>query len=145
MKQLTAGVLCMTFVLLGSSEAQACLCANRSVNQLKKESKAVFTGKVVEVSREFDNYAMFYRVKLSVERTWKNAQAGEITVYSRGGCSVWFVPGKEYLVYAYAGKDGNTLETDLCSKTRQVGMAEEDLKKLGKAKTVEKVSRSNVN
>ena len=105
---------------------------------MKKESKAVFTGKVLEVSREVDNYRMFYRVKLLVDRTWKGAQVGEITIYSRGGCVVWFESGKEYLVYAYAGEGENTLETDMCSRTRRIEMALEDLQKLGKAKTVKK-------
>jgi len=81
---------------------------------------------------------MYYRARIAVERSWKNAEVAEITVYSGGGCMARLEPGQKYLVYAYTDKESGLLETDVCSGTGNIKLAEKDLRKLGKGKAVVK-------
>ncbi len=138
MKSVTKVALIILCLLLTAEASFACTCTIRSVSQRKKDAKAVFMGAVIENSQEMINGRMYYRAWIAVERSWKNAEVEEITVYSGGGCMAWLEPGKKYLVYAYTDKESGLLETDICSGTGNIKLAEKDLKKLGKGKVVVK-------
>lgn len=131
--KLTLSILCL---LLAAEASFACTCIIRSVAQRKKDARAVFMGEVIANTQEMVNGIMYYRARIAVERSWKNAEVEEITVYSGGGCLAWLEPGQKYLVYAYSDKESGLLETDSCAGTGNIKSAEKDLRKLGKGKAV---------
>jgi len=73
------------------------------------------------------------RVTFEVVRTWKGADAERFevrTADNSAACGYPFEPGETYLVYADDGDDGAPT-TGLCSRTRPVEAAEQDLDVLG--------------
>ena len=107
-------------------------CAFSPVQAEYKRSKAVFVGKVINVVEKGDSKIYEFRVS----KYWKGVKGKKIKITT--GDTMRFEPnyqmGKSYLIYAYAG-DG-TLRTGKCSRGSQVEYAKEDLKLLGKGKTV---------
>lgn len=75
------------------------------------------------------------RVRFKVSRVWKNVAGGEVVIKtpaSSAACGYAFRKGESYVVYAYGGDDAlGQLTTGLCSRTRPVSAAEEDLRDLG--------------
>lgn len=72
---------------------------------------------------------------LQVKASWKGAACGKLTIGAGfAACIGNFEEGKIYLIYAYRGKSGE-LRTDLCTRTRAIEEAAEDLEALGKPKT----------
>ncbi|MFN2481418.1 MAG: hypothetical protein ABR554_08115 [Pyrinomonadaceae bacterium] len=128
--------LSAVFILSAAHPAAACLCLARSVSQKKKDAAAVFMGTVVENEKEINDSGISYRIKFTVERSWKNAEVSEIIVYTRGGCLAWFEVGKKYLVYAYAKKEKGLLGADMCSVARLADLSAKDLKRLGNGKAI---------
>jgi hypothetical protein len=110
------------FFLLASSVITICACSVRfDVNGVDvyhpgdfKRAKAVFIGKVIDVSiddrpfRGTQRYNNLYKIRFSVEKSWKD-QASEITVVSDNGQSECgrfsFQVGQKYLVYANTHQD----------------------------------------
>ena len=122
--------------LLLPARALGCECVGHSVASAKKASRAVFVGRVLGVDGEG-------RVRLAVEKLWKGGDVAEFVVASAYGlCSAGFEVGESYLVYAYWDEGGNRLATDICIRTRPVGMTE-DLKKLGRPKVIRSVRNVN--
>jgi hypothetical protein len=71
-------------------------------------------------------------VTFAVARNWKGSDQSTIVVNtpaSSASCGVDFVQGLEYLVYA--SENEGILQTNLCSRTTQLGAASEDLAVLG--------------
>ena len=131
------------FILLATNTGFACTCdlplSHQSLEQLvveaRNDSKAVFSGKVVEV---IENPKDIFNVvvRLRVERTWKNVRAGEVLIVTGSGggdCGYRFEVGESYLVYAY-GSRGGRLGTNICQRTRKIADAGEDIKILGKGR-----------
>lgn len=108
------------------------------VKQAKKESKAVFTGKVLEIIENTDD--SYITVKLKVLNSWKGKLTNEITVLTGiddGNCRYQFEVNKTYLVYAYNGttySSEESFETTQCTRTTDVSEATEDIKLLDKGK-----------
>jgi hypothetical protein len=110
------------FLLLASSVITICACSVRpEVNGVDvyhledfRHAKAVFTGKVIDVSiddrpiRGTQRYNILYKIRFSVEKSWKGP-ASEITVVSDNGqsnCGRFnFQIGQKYLVYADTHED----------------------------------------
>jgi hypothetical protein len=72
------------------------------------------------------------QVTFAVAQSWKGGDRSTIVVNtpaSSASCGVEFVQGQEYLVYALENE--GTLQTNLCSRTAQLGAAGEDLAVLG--------------
>jgi hypothetical protein len=116
----------------------------QAVTQAREKAKAVFSGEVVEI---IENPRVFYvEVRFRVESSWKQARTDELILRTgRGGgdCGYRFEVGEHYLVYAY-GSDENRLETNICQRTKKLADAENDLKLLGKARTVSKSPKQNL-
>jgi hypothetical protein len=92
-----------------------------------EEATAVFEGRVDSVSAE-DLVA----VRFSVTRAFKGVESETIQIRTRensAACGYRFVEGQTYLVYAY-GEEGD-LRVGLCSRTRLVEEAAEDVTELG--------------
>jgi hypothetical protein len=92
----------------------------------------VFIGTVVSISsieRAGDNPFASRRVRLSVEKAVRGIQGAsvEIATGSGGGdCGYDFKPDRRYVVYGFRHPDG-TITTGICSRTRAIEDASEDL------------------
>ena len=100
----------------------ACDCikpANDNIQELVeadyKNSEAVFSGEVIEISNSPGSNIV--EVKFKVEKSWKNVLQREVVLVADRGkdCGYKFEFGKTYLVYAQ-GK-ANNLETNICTRT----------------------------
>ena len=97
------------------------------------DATAVFAGRVTAISTPANSGGPDpTEVTFTVARSWKGADRSTMvlrTPASSASCGVDFVQGQEYLVYARDSE--GRLETNLCSRTTQLGMAGEDLAVLG--------------
>lgn len=134
-------VLIFAFVLLlgSATEAKACSCIpERPVCEAFGGSSAVFVGKVTggaqqRLQRNEDGTTTTYEVGeiyFAVEETFSGVKGlKRVTIHSGtggGDCGYWFRRGERYLVYAYGSlKEG--LSTSICSRTRHLSEAGEDL------------------
>jgi len=69
-------------------------------------------------------------VKFSVEESFKGLGSTEALVFTGwggGDCGYPFRTGQQYLVYAYKDEKDGRLGTSICSRTRQLSEAKEDL------------------
>lgn len=113
--------------------ASACSCGGGSskeeiVEWALSHPGAVFSGEVVEV----DKGSQISTVTLRVNEVWKGPQRETIQVSTpsdEAACGYSFKEGQEYLVYAY-GKE-EPFKDDLCSQTKPLSKASEDLALLG--------------
>lgn len=120
----------------GARSAYACTCeAGISLEEELESSDAVFSGEVTSI--EEDELAPgggppLGRVTFDVNESWKGVTEGTVSVYGQGDgnfCGLDFDPDKSYLVYAY--RTGDHLETGLCTATKPLAEAREDLRLLG--------------
>jgi len=132
MKQVIFAAFFTLFLLVCANSAFACLCALRSnkehIKIMKKQADAIFTGTVKAVSRE---PSLAYKVTFAVQKSWKSKDIKEYTIYTSGGCNVWFEEGKSYLVYAVREGTGQLI-TDVCMGTGILLLTQKQVKLLGK-------------
>lgn len=116
-----------------SARAAACDCKKSlTPSEARKQAEAVFVGTVVEAHRERTQGGYEWRVRLSVEQSWKGADGDDAIVYVLGDdCAVSFEAGKRYLVYARRQEGRGRLVTDSCTRTTAFDAGSEDLQKLG--------------
>lgn len=115
-------------------DASACSCMRLTPSEGFTSSYAVFTGEVVDISRNTSTHFGGIEVTLRVQKLWKGDPAEEIKVHTAGSsaaCGYGFVKGTSYLVYAVRD-DADPLRVSLCSRTAPVDQAKEDLSALGK-------------
>jgi hypothetical protein len=119
--------LFVSFANLTEKRAIACDCAwHGSPREELQRKDAVFSGEVI--SRDFKTA----KVEFKVEKVWKGLGAKRIALkYIGSDCTYPFVVGKKYLVYAF-GKE--ILETNTCTRTKELDKAADDLKELGEGK-----------
>lgn len=130
------GLLWLLLALISGRAALACSCVPPGPPQAEFErAQAVFAGWVVERQGPqggFQSSAEPVSYLFQVEQTWKGPNQSQIVVASpasSASCGYEFEFNRQYLVYAFKGEDG--LSTNLCSRTRPVVEAEEDLAFLG--------------
>jgi len=107
--------------------------------QTRWRSDAVFVGKVVSINpldpQAADgtrSFSTLRRIHIQVSEAFAGVPAGETDVYSGTGaadCGFAFEVGREYVVYANRLSDGR-LATGICSGTRRLEGATEDLRYL---------------
>ncbi len=125
-------------ILAAQVAAYACSCGvgitGNPVCQSTWQHRAVFTGIPTAIDLNSVGIHGFpnRKVKLRVTRPLVGlpATTGEITIETgRGGgdCGYSFELGKEYIVFAYGGEN-ESLGTGICSPTRPIEQATEDLK-----------------
>ena len=137
----------MLYLLLLPAFVSACGCfqlnpnqtVRQAVSKARQSAKAIFSGKVVEVVREpYASTGYYVVVRFEVERSWKKVEANEITIISiLTDCTYPFEIGESYLIYADDSGQG-MLDTSVCSRTRKLKEAKEDLKLLGRGKVPKK-------
>ena len=117
----------------------ACTCAVLPPQQAFARSTAVFAGTVTGIEGPAEGSVVSsadpVRVRFSVWRVWKGPRQRALVVSTARmsiSCGYPFTTGGVYLVYAY-DRDG-ALETNLCTRTRPLALAAEDLLALGEWK-----------
>ncbi len=130
-------VIAGSLLLINNKDsAFACSCAPplTPLEELDR-SAAVFSGKVANIKEDSSRSA--YEVRFFVERSWKGDFADRdfapsVTVFTAldsAACGYAFEEDEKYLVYAY--RSGESLDTNICSRTQPLGNAQEDLNALG--------------
>ena len=128
MTRKTVSVLALILGLAAFEAALACSCAPPPPPQEAREhADAVFSAKVLKAP----NVPRDYSMRLQVEDSWKGADCGELEIGAGfATCIGDFEEGKIYLIYAYRSEEGR-LDTNLCTRTRRIEDADEDLAALG--------------
>ena len=138
-RTLTLIVAIFVAVASAPSRAHACTCVPSTVQAAYDGSVAVFEGFVKEVGEpQSDTPEVGPRrtIRMAVVSSWKGAEGEEITVFTAADsamCGYTFQAEHSYLVYASSGPGG--LEVSLCSRTKPMGEAGEDLAHLGMGAT----------
>lgn len=137
-------VLCVLVSIICSLSANSATSAARcpirseSAADTLKNSEAVFLGEVVEIKVAGD----LSEARFMVVQSWKGVETEDVTILSNPRLteSPRYGVGENYLVFAGL-KDGQ-LFTGVCSRTRRLDAAQEDLKQLGEGKKPKAVQRS---
>jgi Carboxypeptidase regulatory-like domain/Tissue inhibitor of metalloproteinase len=119
-------------------EIHACSCAGSgSPCEAYGKASAVFTGIVTGGSliliKDGDEEYQQQKVSFAIEESFRGvegAQTEVITGLGDSDCGFDFERGKRYLVYAYRSEQDKRLYTSICSRTRALSEANEDLKYL---------------
>lgn len=106
-------------------------CAIPNFENEFRNSKAVFVGKVTKVTKVGDDRVF----EFAVEKYWKGATTKRITVnfYETTRYQAWFKLGETYLMFVARDSDGR-FTVARCSRSKYLSQADDDLRKLGKAK-----------
>lgn len=139
--------LCFSAVYLAASVQSASACSCRALPPVAEafaDADAVFAGEVIEL-REDKSEAPAgrrgFEAKFRVERSWKLVDSEEAVVKtsypSIGTCGYPFAVGTRVLVYADCGDAGGSLETSICTWTRDFPEAQEQLSILGEGKVIQ--------
>jgi MYXO-CTERM domain-containing protein len=126
----------VTTALLGLShidEAHACTCAPPPPTlEAVAEASAVFQGSVVDITPP-STPAGEMVARISVERVWKRSRTESVvevhTPANSAACGLSFKPGSRWLIYADE-IEGN-LRAVLCSRSKPLDAASDDLAALG--------------
>jgi hypothetical protein len=127
----------LLLALLFPGVGYPCTCLTPSFEEQWETATAVFRAKVIQIER---NEEKELRIGMSVVKNWKGPTDKTIVVFSAENsamCGYPFETDKEYLVFA-TGKE--MLQVSLCSRTKQIADATEDLEQLEK-KTEKKESK----
>ena len=133
------------------SITSACSCAELpSVEEEFERSKAVFSGKVIDIKdkRSLKGYRS-KSVLFEVTNTWKGVEQSQIIITTGqggGDCGYNFIKGEEYLVYAGESimYGTNSLVSTMCDRTDVLSSSQEDLEVLGEGKPpIEEVNLSS--
>lgn len=135
-RTLSCALACSLLSLLTPAPGHACKCMLQTVEQAKEQAAAIFEGHVTELASvpvQGDPSFTQARATLKLVRVWKGldkTETVEVTTASEtAACGFPFEKGQSYLVYAGSGEQGYTVS--LCSRTRPMADASEDLAALG--------------
>jgi hypothetical protein len=142
---------CLFIITAAAERAEACSClGGEAPCQALGTAAAVFVGTVMEMKEQ---------PRLTIEEARKRADAGELqwaqrrykfsverwfsggsgpeaevaTGFGGGDCGYEFERGVAYIVYANGGEGGKPLTTSICSRTKRLQAADEDLEFLRNA------------
>lgn len=99
----------------------------------RDQADAVFEASVESIQSSSPGPDTMVRYELAVHRVFKGdlpALAAIVTPASSAACGRSFVLGRRYLIYAHRTAEGD-LSDSMCSRTRQISAADEDLAALG--------------
>ncbi len=134
MKSLFIATAIVGLLVVSAGKAHACSCAGSKVPcQAYGEASAVFVGTVIEsrtITVKRGNYDSKTRVvRLTIDSPFRGVEGAEVEVQTGLGdadCGFGFVQTQQYLVYAYEHK--GKLSTSICTRTRPIASAAEDLR-----------------
>ena len=129
-------ILLFCLIVFSGASALACQPVFQSHTKYFREAKAVFVGKVIDVSendisQDSEERKYYpYKIKFLVEKSWKRNKS-EIMVVSDNGSGpcdqVQFRIGEKYLVYAF-GKN-LTVTTYVGNRSRPLERVNDDISK----------------
>lgn len=123
----------LTLAAVRPPAAYACSCAPPPAPLLAMQTAAaVFAGTVLAVEEPGGGGMEVPRATFDVARVWKGPREDRISIAAAPDaplCGYTFERGREYLVYAYSTDTG--LATNICTRTRTLVDAQEDLAALG--------------
>ena len=138
-RRLLPAVAALLLLAGAAAETRACSCMpDRPVCEAFGEASAVFVGRVVgaaerKTSKDYETGKQVVydvgAIRFEVEEAFGGVRARRrVTIHSGtggGDCGYWFRRGRRYLIYAneYEGK----LYTNICTRTRPLEAADEDL------------------
>ena len=129
------------FVFLAFDTAYACSCSPAGPPcDYYGEAAAIFLGRVVGSAQrksyvdENGDKTVYDvgKIRFLVQENYKGAPGYEVEIHSGtggGDCGYWFLRNESYVVYAYKSSAGG-LTTNICTRTRHVSHASEDLEYL---------------
>lgn len=138
-KRLIIIILGLIFFLLFSARAiQACSCVARLPPcQAYKETQAIFIATVIEIKTGAGDAAKSGNItsqmayaRLSVLETFKGISEKEIRMWQgtgSGDCSFVFEQGESYLIYASFDEETKLHHTNICTRSRPLAYAADDL------------------
>lgn len=141
MRSIKLGLMAIVFLLLSIEVGYACSCTPPPpASESLRQAGAVFSGRVLQVRRvksAGDEQGGLFQVEVvfAVDTSWKGARQRVISVFTASqsaACGYNFTRGRTYLVYA-ADSQGK-LSTTICSRTKRLRDAREDLRELGAGK-----------
>lgn len=117
-----------------TSEILGCSCVReKPVCESVGSMRAIFVGKVVGAKQQNEDDGQSYdvgEIYFEVIEAFAGVNAkAQVTIRSGTGgadCGYWFTRGETYLIYAY-GDDSSNLSTNICTRTRPLSQAGEDL------------------
>ncbi len=132
-------VAALALVCAFAGRASACSClSGEPVCEAFGSSRAVFVGKVLGAKQQrvlkdeegknqtFDVGEIYFQVEEAFSGVKQGSRAVIHSGTGGGDCGSWFKRGARYVVYAY-GDTLNDLSTNICTRTRPLDEAEEDL------------------
>ena len=125
-------LLCsLLFLTFGVAEVHGCFCAPGPTCEDTWKAAAVFVGTVVAIDkRELTNREDHYssQVKIVVEESFRGDVGIQVVLLTgMSTCDVYFKVGQQYLVYAQKSSVESRLTTSICTRTRLLSEASEDL------------------
>lgn len=129
--------LCGAVLFAAPTPAHACTCSRTAPPcEAFWRAPAIFSAVVLDIRQKRDpadgpEYLAERIVTLQVEQSWRGDAAGTIEVRTGtggGDCGYTFIRGMRYLVYASYRAGG--FGVDICSRTRALSEASEDLEYL---------------
>lgn len=125
-------IICLlVLMIVASNIAYACECGMPETPSIGLfNADAVFTGKVIQIYKSKDNKYIL-DVKFKILKIYKGVLDDFVVINTtvRGpSCGFPFVKNEEYLIYAYSRK--GILSTNICSRTKKLSEAREDLAEL---------------
>jgi len=125
-----------SLLVVNTTTVNACSCVQPAPSKESLEqSTAVFAGKVIDIdapSGIIVDSADPVRVTFEISKIWKGPDYETLvltTARDGASCGYGFEENEEYIVYAYG--EENKLSTGICSRTRLLAKAQEDLQDLG--------------
>jgi hypothetical protein len=132
-KRLLPSLVCgvSSLMAFASGAALACSCAPPPAPKVALErATAVFAGKVTSVEEKGHQK----QVTFEVRRSWKGIAGDTVMVTTAShsaACGFNFEVQKEYLVYGSKGENAEFLSTNICTRTKPLAQARDDLAELG--------------
>jgi len=136
----TTLALVALFVVLSLAYASACSCTYPLPPwEALGQAGSVFIGRVTGIAGGGMG-AQDVRVTFDVSQVFKGIKPTTITVSTEGNsatCGYGFEVGGEYIVYASDYNSDGVLSTSICTRTKLLSLAQEDLAELGNSTGVQ--------
>ncbi|HKR21276.1 MAG TPA: carboxypeptidase-like regulatory domain-containing protein [Pyrinomonadaceae bacterium] len=122
-------IIALFSILAFANNASACSCAgNTAPCTAYKEKRAIFIGTVTSIDRASTEQSFY--ATLTVEQAFKGVNQTTVRMpqgTGGGDCSFVFEKGEKYLIYAAYSEDLKMFMTHICTRSRPLAYAGEDL------------------
>lgn len=124
-------MICIAVILAiqNTQSASACQCVTKSLEEKFNDSDFIFSARILNITKntETEDYVLF-----GIDRAWKGLEQDTYFSFNPStdaACGFSFKVSEDYLVYSY--KKGDNPYTGVCTGTKPLSEADEDLKSLG--------------